>query len=419
MASVAVPGLDPVSVQPVAGAADRRYDVAFVVDAQHRRWVVRAPTAPVAAAQLEMGASVTTLLSRRLPFSVPTVRGFAPLPDGRASVCSYLPGRPVDLSRLEPGPGLAAEIGRTIAHVHNLDRQVYEEAGVPIYHAEACRARHLVDLDRGASTGQVPSGLLQRWERALEDVRLWRFAVTPVHGAVNGSALLATFEDEQDAATGRISAVLGWDEAVVGDPAVDIAAVVAHAAPEAVESVLESYANTRIERPDPYLEVRARLVHELRALTRLLRAVAGTDPQQVGRATAQLRDIDERTAGDDALVPPSPEPPPARPAVVVDGIEAGHGIGAGHGIDELDTQGFDVAAEFGDETQPLSAESLLAEPAKSGSESAGSGPDDPSMNHHDPEDPAQVEPAADPAGEATGTDVSGGSTRPPPSSDNR
>ena len=57
---------------------------------------------------------------------------------------------------------------------------------MPVYDAETCRTRHLADLDRGAATGHVPTALLSRWERALEDVTAWRFAPTPVHGDLTG-----------------------------------------------------------------------------------------------------------------------------------------------------------------------------------------------------------------------------------------
>ena len=98
-------------------------------------------------------------------------------PEGRAAVYPYLPGTPLRLGGLPAGPGLAGAVGTAIAALHNVDRRLYDEAGLPSYDSDAYRARRLADIDRGAATGQVPSALLSRWENALEDVTLWRLSL--------------------------------------------------------------------------------------------------------------------------------------------------------------------------------------------------------------------------------------------------
>ena len=175
------------------------------------------------------------------------------------------------------GPGLAAEIGRCIAALHNVDLQLFDEAGLPSYDADTYRTRRLSELDRAAATGHVPTGLLARWEAALEDVSLWRFAPTPTHGDLGGEEILAVFEDDEDASTGRVRAFTGWEDAKVADPADDFATLVTEASPEAVDSVLEAYAHARVDRPDQHLERRARLAGELRLVTALLAATAAQD----------------------------------------------------------------------------------------------------------------------------------------------
>jgi aminoglycoside phosphotransferase (APT) family kinase protein len=295
LASAAVTGLDPVSVEALPSTPEQDFDVAFVQDTEHRRWVVRAPRSDAAGAQMETTVALLGLLARRLPFAVPSPKGFVGLAvGGRAMVYPYLPGHNLDLAELPPGPGLAAELGRAIAAVHNTDPEVFEEAGLPAYEADAYRTRRLADLDRAAGTGMVPSALLTRWERALEDVALWRFGATPVHGDLTGDQVLAVFDDDTDASTGRIRGLTGWEDAKVADPADDFAALVADATPEALETVLEGYAHARVERPDPNLVVRARLASELAVLGRLLAAVARDRAGEVDVLTTQLRRLDER-----------------------------------------------------------------------------------------------------------------------------
>ena len=246
-----------------------------------------------AGAELESAIAITALLARRVGFSVPGPKGFFDLGDsGRASVYPFLPGDPIDLGEVPDRRGLAGDIGRVMATVHNLDVALADEAGLPSYDADACRTRRLADLDRAAPTGRVPTSLLTRWEQALEDVTLWRFAPALVHGALSGDALLVTFDDD-DAASGRVRGVVGWEHAQVSDPAEDFAAVVDQASPEVVDRIMEAYAHARLERPDPHLLVRARLLSELDLLHQLTEALARGDDAAVEGLSARLRRLDE------------------------------------------------------------------------------------------------------------------------------
>jgi macrolide phosphotransferase len=303
LASAAVPGLDPVSARAVHPGRAAEFDSAIVIDDQDRSWFIRCPRTPAAGARLESAAALVALLARRLPFHVPVPKGFVAVPDGRAAVYPLLPGRPLAFGGLPPGPGLAAELGRTIAAIHNVDRGVYEEAGVPSYDADAYRTRRLADLDRAAATGHVPAALLSRWETALDDVTLWRFAPAPVHGGLTRSQVLAVFDSAEDAGSGHVRAVVGWEDARVADPAEDFAAVVTKASPEAVESVLEAYANSRIERPDPHLRRRALLASELGVLGELLGAVTLNMPDRVRAVADRLTELSRQVEPDDFKAP--------------------------------------------------------------------------------------------------------------------
>jgi len=153
LASVAVPGLDPVAVEGTPNLPGHQFEVAFIEDTQHRRWVVRAPMTAAAGAQMDVTVSLLGLLSRRLPFSVPMPKGFVDLKEGgRAAVYPYMAGRPLYFAHLPAGPGIAAELGRAIAALHNVDRALFDEAGLPTYDADTYRTRRLSDLDRAAAS---------------------------------------------------------------------------------------------------------------------------------------------------------------------------------------------------------------------------------------------------------------------------
>jgi aminoglycoside phosphotransferase (APT) family kinase protein len=323
LASAAVPGLDPASVEALPSAPGQLFDVAFVEDTLQRRWVVRAPRTPGAAAQMDLTVSLLSLLARRLPFALPMPRGFITLRSGgRAAVYPYLPGQHLDFASLPAGNGIAAELGRAIAALHSVDQRLFDEAGLPTYDADTYRIRRLSDLDRAAESGRVPAALLARWERALENVNLWRFAPTPIHGGLTGDQVLAAFDDQDDASSGRIKGVTGWEGAKVADPADDFAALVVEASPEAMDTVMEAYAHARAERPDPNLLVRARLAAELQRMSALLAALAAGESAIADQIAAELQDLDDdvraqATAPDDhpiSLEPRTPRTVVARPA---------------------------------------------------------------------------------------------------------
>ncbi|MBW8173810.1 phosphotransferase [Ornithinimicrobium sp. Arc0846-15] len=306
IACAAVPGMQPVSVQewrrPEAtdpSPAQR----ALVEDATGRRWVVIVPRTAAGAAELERNDALTRQLGKHLPFKVPVATGFAAVGQaGRAAVFPYVEGSAINFHRIPAGPGLSSAIGRSLAAVHNMPSDFFDEFGVPTFDAESHRQRRLADLDRAAETGLVPGELLSRWELAFDTASLWRFAATPVHGSLNGWSFLVAFSDDE-AATARVVALTSWEHACVSDPADDFAMLVKQATPAAVDSVLESYTLARANRPDRNLLIRARLASEMSMLRGLAGAVSADDQEFVNARVDELRKLSRLTSADDPLVP--------------------------------------------------------------------------------------------------------------------
>lgn len=302
LVDAAVPGARPTRVEEVVERVGERFRVGFVEDDEGRRWAVRLPADAVAAALQDQSLSLLKLLTGRLPVEVPRPSGFATLRDGRrAMVYPLIPGRVLGFENLPPGPGPATALGETIAAVHNLDPALYDEAGVPSYSAEDCRRRRQSDVDLGAQTGLVPTGLLSRWEKMLDDVAWWRFSTRPVHGRLDAEHVLVGFADRDDAASARILALTSWEYAQVGDPAEDLASVLAGAGEQAADTVLAAYSSHLNEPADPALRQRATLLHELRLLSDLLTARRLDDRKALTLATETLRRLDDEV-GDEEIV---------------------------------------------------------------------------------------------------------------------
>lgn len=304
LASAAVPGMKPVAVARMGiDEAEAQLQQAVVEDATGRRWLVRAPLTAVAGARLQRNDELVRQLSRHLPFTVPAPAGYAAVgAEGSAAVYPHVEGMTLNLAHLPEGAGLAHAVGRAIAAIHNIPPAVFENQDVPTFDAAGCRQRLIADIDRAAETGRVPTRLLARWEEAFEAAPLWQFATTPVHGAFRGSTVLVAFADD-DAGSGRVVAVTDWEEAMVADPATDLADLYSRATPGAWESVLDSYALARSHRPDPYLHARARLISETRRLQGLARAVGEGEEDLARRLVESLRRMDRLTEDEDSLVP--------------------------------------------------------------------------------------------------------------------
>lgn len=282
-----MPGLDPLDARPVESGSD--VDAALVVDSDQRNWLVQAPRSDAAGAALEAEAALLAQLgehvaSGALPFAVPEVAGWAPLPaGGRACVHRAIPGRPLRLEQLTPGPGLAVAVGRAIGAIHELPTKLADEVTLASYDAEEYRTRRLVELDEAAQTGNVPANLMRRWELALENVAFWRFSTTVIHGDLTANHVLL--------ADGAVSGVIEWAEAKVADPADDFAWLFVAAPPQAMDSVLEAYAMARREEPDRHLATRAILAGELALARWLMHGVRNDNAEIIADAVSMLTDL--------------------------------------------------------------------------------------------------------------------------------
>ena len=310
LADAAVPGLRPIAYAAAPDSPGDPFQTAHVTGRDDKQWTVRVALSAGTGAAMELSDQLLRLLARRLPFALPHIEGSLTTDDGCfVAVIPRLPGAPALWRDLQPDSQHARAVGRAIAQIHSLDPRLIDEAGLPSYDADAYRARRLAALDRAAETGLVPTGLLARWERALEEVSLWKFATRVTHGPLEAAHV---FYDEDG-----VAAITGWEEAALSDPAVDFAPLWALGDPRTFDTVLETYAANAPDSADPHLERRIRLVGELQRITALMESVSSGDQVLIDRRTAALRRLDEATQDDLSLLPP--EVAGQRLTVVTDG----------------------------------------------------------------------------------------------------
>ncbi len=332
VATAAVPGLTPTAVSSAPDdAAD--FDSALLLDSEGKRWKVRSPRHPEASARLETEFLVlrafAPAIRAELPFLMPTVAGKVRLGSLSTFVYSHLNGATRSVEDLTSGNGsLAREVGATLAAIHDLPQALVNNADLPSYTPNEFRQRRLNELDQAATTGKIPGVLLRRWEHALEDVSLWRFNPSVVHGDLHEDNLLIDND--------RVTAVTGWTDLRIGDPADDFAWLVASNEQDFIDTVLKSYTDTRRDAPDPHLLRRAALSAEFALAQYLVKAVTAADPAMIAEAEDMLKtladDITEhggQPLGVEPLLAPAVEPAAAPMA-------SGGGESAGSGANPAD-----------------------------------------------------------------------------------
>ncbi|HJV97773.1 MAG TPA: macrolide 2'-phosphotransferase [Arthrobacter sp.] len=329
VATAAVPGLTPTAVSSAPDdAAD--FDSALLLDSEGKRWRVRSPRHAEASARLETEFLVLRAFApgirAELPFLMPTVAGSVRLGALSTFVYSHLAGTTRSVEELTAGPDqLAREIGVALAAIHDLPHALVSNADLPSYTPNEFRQRRLNELDQAATTGKIPPTLLRRWEHALEDVSLWRFNPCVVHGDLHEDNLLVDGN--------RVTAVTGWTDLRIGDPADDFAWLVASNEQDFVDTVLSSYTESRRDSPDKHLLRRAALSAEFALAQYLVKGIAAGDEGMVSEAEGMLEtlasDIAEHGGQAISVEPlPASAAPAGTAAAGTDTADGGTGPGA-------------------------------------------------------------------------------------------
>jgi aminoglycoside phosphotransferase (APT) family kinase protein len=276
LAKDAVPQFDFAQVKHLDGGSSGAFDAALLTSKNGEHFVVRMANSPSAGTELETEIRAirvfTPVIRLNLPFEISQLIGDTQDAEGqRAMVFNFVYGNPIEISRVEPLSDLTLSIASAISTIHKLPVELVQRAGFPELDPATNLKFRVSELDRAAQTGKVPPVLLQRWETALEDVSLFRYQPTVIHGSLNGHSML-----ELD---GKVSGVLHWSGLRIADPAEDLSWVLGGAAPELSKNLMARYYEAKPE-SDSNLFTRALLYSELE-LTRWLLHGYSTGNQEI------------------------------------------------------------------------------------------------------------------------------------------
>lgn len=287
LATVAVPRLEVAGLRPPQ-FSDEVLSVTGLIDTSGDRWMVVCPHDTVGGLDMEAQNAVLERLGKahdfsKIPFEVPCPAGFTRTPEGdRVMVHRDLGGHVMETSDFDDPHLLPASLGNALAALHNLPELIYTGVNLPAYSAIECRDRHQAVLDEAAQEVVIPANLWDRWEESLENLSLWRFLPSPIHGDLSETSIHIDH--------GRVCALTGFSSAHVGDPAVDIAWVFARASDEFLERFHEAYQQNRSEK-DLHLLARAELLSELAVVRWLVHGLHSGDSDIVDEARAMLAEL--------------------------------------------------------------------------------------------------------------------------------
>ncbi|WP_449281578.1 phosphotransferase [Leucobacter sp.] len=280
LATSAVPGLVVFGVRE--NLDDESY-AAAVVASEDEELLVRVPRSQ--AAEVQQSAEVLGLAAltegprSRLPFAVPRTLGMTRAGETRAVVFTMLEGARFTAEDLADDALLLQPIAEAIAAIHELPLNVAQQGGLPVRSAQDLRLRATRLIDRASATRLLPETVLQRWEQTVESAELWDFSPVMVHGSLDADQMRV----EED----RVTAVLGWSELSLGDPAADLSWLL-EAGSDVLDAVLARYAQLRNAGSLSHLRTRAALYHELEVARWLLHGVDSHDRSVVDDAIAML-----------------------------------------------------------------------------------------------------------------------------------
>lgn len=262
-------------------------DAVLLQTAEGEGFTFKIPANPQGESELAVERTVLRALaanSDQLPFSIASELGTTKDSLGNLGVVfTSVEGNEPDLAKLPPG-AFSKTLADSLAAIHSLDTHGVKEAGLPDYDSNSQLHQRVAELDRIAALGRVPAALLTRWEAALEDVGMFRYHPTVVHGGISKDHLKM---DGQ-----RIVGMTGFENLRISDPAEDLSWIVGAGLPSTVEDALLHY---RAARPssDENLIQRATLYSELELGSWLAHCVELGDEEAIAQAEdliSELRD---------------------------------------------------------------------------------------------------------------------------------
>lgn len=228
--------IDASTISIIEAGLDFRVAIAQAADGT--RWVLRMPrradVVERATVEGRLLRAVAPLLSVRVPdwqivsdrlIAYPLLPGMPglTLDDSGAPVWSYDPTSSV----------YATSLGELLAELHAIEPSEVRGTGIDVLSPSDVREKWRADIDTVSAEFEVAPQTNSRWHAWLADDTFWPDWSVLTHGEIYPAHTLLDGE--------RITAVLDWTTAEIGDPSKDFAFQQAFASPEAFDLTVRTY----------------------------------------------------------------------------------------------------------------------------------------------------------------------------------
>lgn len=249
-------------------------------------FLLRVPASAAGERELALEIRILASLqpySEQLPFRIPIRKGDTKDQAGyQATLFTALGGKSANPERLGPGD-FSRSFGAALAAIHSLPLAVVRDGGLPDFDSTAILHKKVAELDRMAATGRVPADLLSRWEQAMEDVNLFRYRPTVLHGGITSSSIHLEGQ--------RVLGISNWQNLRIGDPAEDFVWLIQGTLDNTQADTLLTYRTIR-SGSDENLQQRAILYSELAVGQWLLHLIeTEADSESIAEAEDMLADL--------------------------------------------------------------------------------------------------------------------------------
>lgn len=241
LASARCQGLELTTDAAACDESGLDFVVVHARDAAGAPWIVRRPRRPSVLEAARQEARTLALVRERLPVSVPDWRVFSDeviayprLPGIPALVFDPATGPHWNIDPAAPGEPLLTSLAEALAALQAIPIEAAREAGVRVSSLADERAWLRACMQKTREVLAPSQPLWQRWHEWLDADGVWPSGVVPVHGDLHPGHWLL-----DDA--GRLSGILDWTAAQVGDPGSDFGLILGAIGRAGLEGLLEPF----------------------------------------------------------------------------------------------------------------------------------------------------------------------------------
>jgi macrolide phosphotransferase len=235
-------GLQLTAKRPELDGSGADFIVVHAVDEHGTPWVVRSPRRPDVLERAAAERRALALVRARIPAAVPDWRLFSP------QVIAYprLGGEPaavIDMSaggyvwcfdEKNPPAVFIDSLASFLAALHGIAEEDAVAAGLSVQRPSQIREAYARRMERSREVLNVPDAVWRRWQAWLAGDSYWPEHSALVHGDLHPAHILVNEER-------RVTGILDWTEAHVGDPATDFALQYATLGRGTLSALLERY----------------------------------------------------------------------------------------------------------------------------------------------------------------------------------